>query len=175
MKEAIYENLDKFISDTVGCSGYWFPLAELTVDIPVLAYNIDKFFDEQSELLAAVMRECGIETVTEVDYESGPESVFEGQNIFALLDEQYEYEVFDLRFWRPRRREIRYTFPCHTEAFYFDESKTWLMYVSHEGTVAFAGAELAAAAQRIIPDRYLFYGWDSKGKKATAPPDSSSF
>ena len=123
MKEAIYENLDIFISDTVGCSGYWFPLAELTVDIPVLAYNIDKFFDEQPGLLAAVMRECGIETVTEVDYEAGPESFFDGQNIFALLNEQYEYEVFDLRFWRPRRREIRYTFPCHTEAFYFDESK----------------------------------------------------
>jgi len=160
-QETIYQNLEEFIYNTTdGDRWYWFPLANLTADIPVAAYDIGKLFDGQTGLLEAVMRECGIQTVTEVDIEVGPESVTEGQNIFELLTGQREYEVFDIRFWRPRRKERYYTFPSHSEAYYFDGSRTWLLYASHEGSLTFAGAELAAAARRIIPNQYLFRGWD---------------
>jgi len=158
-KETIYENLDKFLDNTAYQSGYWYPLEILTEDIPVIAYDIQEHFEEQTGFLEAVMRECGIETVTRVEYEVGPEGVIQGQNIFELLSEQDEYEVSDFRFWRPRRRESYYTFPKRAETYYFDHSKSWLVYVSHAGTIAFAGAGLAAAARRIIPAQYMLRGW----------------
>lgn len=165
MKESIYKNLDKFIEDSTDGNGYWFPLTELTADIPLAVYDIKKIFNEQPGLLSDLMRKRGIEAVTEVDFEIGPEGVLEGQNIFDLLNEQHEYEVFDLRFWRPRRRETCYAFPQSVEAYYFDESKAWLMYVSHEETVTFAGAEMTAAAEEIIPDEYVFRGWDVRKER----------
>ena len=159
VKEGIYKNLDRFLEDSTDNNGYWFPLAVLKIDVPTAVYDIGKIYARRPDLLEILMRKCGIEMVTEVDMEIGPEGVFQGENIFELLKDQREYEVHDFRFWRPRRRESYYTFPCHAEAYYYDESKSWLMYVSHEGTLTFAGDAIAAAAKEVIPDEYLFQGW----------------
>ena len=157
--ETVWENLSQFVEDSVSGAAipgaYWFPLERLAVDIPVAAYDTSRIFSERPDLLDAVMRECGIQTVTQVDLDAGPAGVFQGRNIFELLHKQYEYEVFDLRFWRSRRRETAYDFPNAREAYYFDESRSWLLYVSHEDSLTFAGEEFAAAARRIIPDKYL--------------------
>ena len=43
-----------------------------------------------------------------------------------------------------------YNFPWMEEAFYFDNIKNWLMYVSHEGTITFAGEKLAKRQKNLL-------------------------
>ena len=159
MKERIWENLEQFIEDSVSNAAipgaYWYPLENLALDIPVAAYDMERLLEEHRDLVEAVMRECGIEIVTKVELEVGPEGVSERQNIFALLNKQHEFEIRDFRFWRPRRKEVKYIFPENVEVYFFDDSKSWLLYASHEDSLTFAGTEFAAAARRIIPDQYL--------------------
>ena len=40
--------------------------------------------------------------------------------------------------------------------FYFDSTETWLVYVSHEGTISFTGGEIVQAAKAIIPSQYIY-------------------
>ena len=158
VKEIIWENLAQFVEDSVSNAAipgaYWYPLEILAQDIPVAAYDKERLLEEHRDLVEAVLRTCGIETVTKVELEVGPEGVSEGQNIFDLLNEQREYEIRDFRFWKPRRKAAAYVFPEYFETYFFDDSQSWLLYLSHEDSITFAGAEFAAAARRIIPDEY---------------------
>ena len=37
---------------------------------------------------------------------------------------------------------IGYNFPWYVETFYYDPSRRWMIYVSHEGTITFTGNEI---------------------------------
>ena len=47
-----------------------------------------------------------------------------------------------------------YIFPWIDEEYYFDRSESWIIYVSHEGTITFAGEQMPGISETIIPDRY---------------------
>ena len=47
-----------------------------------------------------------------------------------------------------------YVFPWMQEMYYYDKSEEWIIYVSHEGTITFAGEKLMQISKRIIPDFY---------------------
>lgn len=50
---------------------------------------------------------------------------------------------------------IGYNFPWYVETFYYDPSRRWMIYVSHEGTINFTGNEITQAANRIISSQYM--------------------
>ena len=41
------------------------------------------------------------------------------------------------------------------EAYYYDATKQWMIYVSHEGTITYAGEEMVKFAKEIIPEKYI--------------------
>lgn len=49
----------------------------------------------------------------------------------------------------------RYNFPWYVESYYFNNSKQWMIYTSHEFTITFAGEKIVSAAIRIIDSKYL--------------------
>ena len=53
---------------------------------------------------------------------------------------------------------IGYNFPWYVETFYYDPSRRWMIYVSHEGTITFTGNEITQAANNFISiyDKMIF-------------------
>lgn len=119
---------------------YWYPLTRLKKDISVIAYDIDNIYKSgEIFLLEKVFLQCGISDVSTFQMDS--REFFENDSIFDLL---YEKD------------NDGFVFPWTVETFYFDASYSWLVYVSHEGTISFTGAEIAQAAAEKIPDKYKY-------------------
>ena len=133
--EIVEKGLIDFIKEysAIPCL-YWFPLIKLKKSIPVIAYNLDELYkNDKISLLEKVLKSCEISNVN--TFQMDHREYFEGENIFELL---YEKD------------EDGYTFPWSFETFYFDSSKTWLIYVSHEGTISFTGKKIAETAEKIF-------------------------
>ena len=114
--------------------------ARLKKDMPVVAYDLDAIYrDNEISLLEKVFRQCDIMIVSTFQMDS--REYFEKDEISALL---YEKD------------KDGFNFPWTVETFYFDATETWLVYVSHEGTISFTGELIARTAEEIIPDRYLY-------------------
>lgn len=140
MKEDIVQELLCDLNRIRGDSAYWFPFAKLNDNVPVIAYDIEKIYaEDRIDLLENIMKACNIDLVTTVQLDHG--LVFEGENINALLHE---------------RDEDGYEFPRCVETYYFDETKQWLIYVSHEGTITFTGEAIVLQAKNTIPEKYLY-------------------
>ena len=119
---------------------YWVPITRLKKDMPVVAYDLDAIYrDNEISLLEKVFRQCDIMIVSTFQMDS--REYFEKDEISALL---YEKD------------KDGFNFPWTVETFYFDATETWLVYVSHEGTISFTGELIARTAGEIIPDRYLY-------------------
>ena len=119
---------------------YWVPITRLKKDMPVVAYDLDAIYrDNEISLLEKVFRQCDIMIVSTFQMDS--REYFEKDEISALL---YEKD------------KDGFNFPWTVETFYFDATETWLVYVSHEGTISFTGELIARTAEEIIPDRYLY-------------------
>lgn len=54
------------------------------------------------------------------------------------------------------RDDDGYVFPWLLEMYYYDKSEEWIIYVSHEGTITFAGEKLAQISKGVIPDCYIY-------------------
>ena len=131
LKNAIY-------SYTNSESLYQYPLRELTCGFSAVAYDVNALYeDDRVDDLAAIIKYCNIRFVTmvQMDYET----VFHNEDIRKLLYARDE-EGFD--------------FPGYVETYYFDQSKSWLIYVSHEETISFTGKDLAECARKILPGKY---------------------
>ncbi len=131
LKNAIY-------SYTNSESLYWYPLRELTCGFSAVAYDVNALYeDDRVDDLSAIIKYCNIRFVTmvQMDYET----VFHNEDIRKLLYARDE-EGFD--------------FPGYVETYYFDQSKSWLIYVSHEETISFTGKDLAECAGKILPGKY---------------------
>lgn len=118
---------------------YWYPLVPIGESLDTAAYNIIRIYqDHRLDLLEAVVRACNIgnAAVFQMDHKE----YFEDEDMIQLLYEQ---------------DEDGYIFPWYAETFVFDQSKEWLIYLSHEHTVSFTGEKIAAAARQIIPSCYL--------------------
>ncbi|MBQ8495865.1 MAG: hypothetical protein IJ489_00210 [Clostridia bacterium] len=48
-----------------------------------------------------------------------------------------------------------YNFPWYVESYYYDDSKQWMIYTSHEFTITFAGEKMVRVANEIIDPKYL--------------------
>ena len=142
MKNAAIEaRLFSFLNEyACGHDLYWFPLTRLKKDISVIAYDIDRIYQNgEISLLEKVFRQCGISNVSTFQMDS--REYFEDDKIFDLL---YEKD------------SDGFNFPWTVETFYFDSTDTWLVYVSHEGTVSFTGGEIVQAAKENIPSKYIY-------------------
>ena len=139
--EAVESKLCAFLKEYSSSDDwYWVPLTRLKKEIPVVAYDLDELYrHDEIPLLEKVFRQCGITTVSTFQMDS--REYFENDEISALLHE---------------KDEDGFLFPWTVETFYFDATETWLVYVSHEGTISFTGELIARTAEEIIPDRYLY-------------------
>ena len=140
MKNSIIERkLIDFIKEySEGTSLYWAPLTRLKKDIPVVSYHVDAIYKNNDiALLENVFKTCGISEVN--TFQMDHLEYFEHENIFELLYEKDDDE---------------YSFPWYVETFYFDSSETWMVYVSHEGTISFTGKEIVKAAIENIDNLY---------------------
>ena len=105
--------------------------------------GVQSVFPVTNEILAgqieAVLSSLSIDTATVIqnqDFNTEPKAV----NLKALL---YEAD------------EDGYNFPWYVESYYYDGSKQWMIYTSHEFTITFAGEKLVCAAKEIIDSKYL--------------------
>lgn len=139
-RKIILEQLKNKLTEITFYEAYWYPLNKLKVDIPVLAYNIDTIYKQNHiDYLESVLERCKICKVIKVHLERGV--VVENLNLLNLLKE---------------KDEEGYQFPWCTETYYFDEKKDWMIYVSHEGSITFAGTKIVELAKEIIPENYIY-------------------
>ena len=132
MHEDIIKRLTDTLNDIREVNTYWYPLVKIKSDVPAVAYNVEKIYaDEKIELLEAILKACGIKQVTVVQMDHG--LVYESEDMYKLL---YEKD------------EDGYIFPWVNETYYFDETKQWMIYVSHEGTITFTGSDIVLRAQQ---------------------------
>ena len=120
---------------------YWYPLQSIEMDIPVVVFDLWKMYDNDNGIkqIETVLSSLSIDTATVIqnqDFNTEPKSV----NLKALL---YEAD------------EDGYNFPWYVESYYYDGSKQWMIYTSHEFTITFAGEKLVCAAKEIIDSKYL--------------------
>ena len=120
---------------------YWYPLQSIKNDIPVIAFDLWKMYDDDNGIkqIDTVLSSLSIDTATVIqnqDYITEPKSV----SIKSLL---YEAD------------EDGYNFPWYIESYYYDTSKKWMIYTSHEFTITFAGEKLVCAATEIVDSKYL--------------------
>lgn len=120
---------------------YWYPLQSIKPDIPVVAFDLWKIFKSNSGIkqIDAVLSRLSIDTAITIqnqDFNNEPKTV----SLKALL---YETDADG------------YNFPWYVESYYYDNSKQWMIYTSHELTITFAGKNLVCAAKEIIDSKYL--------------------
>lgn len=138
-----FRKIIDFIRSTTGSdSWYWYPLYSLTDPVPAAAFNSDKLYDDNRiDLIENVVISCGINDVISFQMQMNEQGLMlKSKNMLSLL---YESD------------KDGYNFPWNAETYYFDNSRMWLIYVSHEGTITFAGENLAKNTREIIPDSYL--------------------
>ena len=115
---------------------YWYPLCSISAAIPTAVFNLDQLYrDEKILPIENTLRCCGIRMVSAVQL------VECGVN----LSEAVLYE----------KNANGYSFPWNGERYYFDNSKCWMVYVSHEGRITFTGSELKKAAMDHVASNYL--------------------
>lgn len=129
--------LDALNETKIRGSSYWYPLAHIKDGIPVAAYNLDMIYKcNEIDRLEKVLKEQNISIVTMLQLNSAEVTK---EDIISLL---YEKD------------EDGYDFPWFVETYYYDDSKEWLLYVSHEGTITFAGKELVECATNTISPKH---------------------
>ena len=120
---------------------YWYPLQSIKTDIPVVVFDLWKIYDDNNAIkqLEKVLSNLSIDIVTAIqnqDFNTEPKTV----SLKALL---YEAD------------KDGYNFPWYVESYYYDNSKQWMIYTSHEFTITFAGEEIVRVANDIIDPKYL--------------------
>ena len=103
---------------------YWEPLAKTKNKKPTIYFEDILFQQERNQKKM-------------IDLING----ISGEKMFLLTDENlfYEVEVSSLNFdW--------------IESAYCDMKTTWLIYISHEGTITFAGEELLKGIEKKLPE-----------------------
>ncbi len=100
---------------------YWEPVAKTENRIPIIYFEDDVFGSKKVERIIEI-----IESIS-------------GERIYLLTEEQLNYEVdtYTLNFdWN--------------ESAYCDFNASWLIYVSHEGTITFSGQKLIAEVENKL-------------------------
>lgn len=144
-----FEALIAFIRETTGENlpfPYWYPLWKLKKPIPTAAYDLVAIYrDGAIAQLSAVLSDCGIVRADAFQLQITKN----GLRLHTVtLPEKLEQQD----------AQGGYDFPWEVETFYYDSTKSWLLYVSHEGTITFAGEKFTEAAQRQLAEKYRYHG-----------------
>ena len=118
---------------------YWYPLVNIKDNIPAAAYNLD-----------AIYSNGDIAQIEKVLKENSILNVISVQN----QDSINELERVDMSARLYEKDKNIYNFPWYVENYYYDETKEWLIYVSHEGTITFAGERITEVAKKTIDNKY---------------------
>ena len=119
---------------------YWYPLQSIKDDIPVVAFDLDKIYEDGAiNQIENVLCKTSIDMVTVVQNQEH-NSNSPKTNLRSLL---YEADADG------------YNFPWYVESYYYDNSKKWMIYTSHEFTITFAGEEIVRVAKDMIDSKYL--------------------
>lgn len=137
----IGEEISDFLRQYTDNGIYWYPLCILKKPIPVIAYRLDKIYkDHHIQQLENVLHFCNIRTAYSCQLQSNCDELIE-KDMLNLLREKDHYG---------------YNFPWCAETYYFDNTRKWMIYVSHEGTITFTGSEIVHAAKGLIQKQYLY-------------------
>ena len=119
---------------------YWYPLNKVKAGISIVAYNLEEIYkDNKIGQIENVLKKCDIEKVSVITNQYSKNTPEE----LNLVERVYEQEAEG------------YTFPWYVECYYYDETKSWMIYVSHEGTITFTGEEIVRIAKSTIDSKYL--------------------
>ena len=127
-------------------NGYWYPMSKQESKMNPVAYSLDRIYrDRRIDLLESVIEKAGIVEV------SGFHPYWHDHSRGAKWR-----NIPDMKSYIYDKDDTGYSFPWIDEEYYFDKSGSWIIYVSHEGTITFAGEKLTEISETIIPDRYKF-------------------
>lgn len=120
---------------------YWYPLQSIKSDIPVVAFDLWKMFDDES----------GIKQIENVL------SYLSIDKAFAIQNQDFNDKLksVNLKVLLYESNADGYNFPWYVESYYYDNSKQWMIYTSHDFTITFAGEEIVSGAKKIIDPKYL--------------------
>ena len=125
-------------------NGYWYPLSGKEPAMKAVVYSLERIYDDnQIDLIKSVLEGAGIVEVTGFHpywFEHSRESKWKN--------------IPDMKTYLYEKDDGGYNFPWIDEEYYFDKSESWIIYVSHEGTITFAGEQLSGFSETIIPDKY---------------------
>lgn len=159
-----FETLLAFLQDTVTDSMtylYWYPLWHVKEGIPKAVYSLEELYHDRAiSRLERVLKACGIDRAQAFQLQTTDRGM--------TLREVSLPEVL-----RKKDADGDYEFLWDVETYYGDPGRTWLIYVSHEGTVTLAGEALVRAAEKEIEDAYRWSESDrpEAGKQDAAPTE----
>lgn len=127
-------------------NGYWYPLSGKNPAMKAVVYSLERIYDDDRiDLIKSVLERAGIVEVTGFHpywFEHSRESKWKN--------------IPDMKTYLYEKDDAGYNFPWICEEYYYDKSESWIIYVSHESTIAFAGEQLSGISETIIPDRYRY-------------------
>lgn len=135
---------DDVKNEIISGNGYWYPLCKAEPVMKTAVYSADRIYkDDMIDLIKNIFEKSGIK-----EAKGYHPYWFEGQPTWRNIP--------DMRSFLYERDDTGYNFPWIHETYYFDKSETWIIYISHEGTITFAGEQLVRIAEGIIPEIYRY-------------------
>lgn len=138
----VEDKIVKYVSENTKTKDeYWYPMDELKKEIPVIAYNLEKIYNDNNiNQLEKVFKKIKAKKVDTFSMDN--KEYFENDIIYNLI---YEKD-----------NNNNYVFPKYVETYYFDKTYKWMTYVSHEGTITFTGKNIVNIAKKTLPKKYLY-------------------
>lgn len=130
-----------FLEQYTDNADYWYPLCVLKKDVSVAAYDLRSIYnDNVINQLEATLKSYNIRMA----------------QAFQMQNDNTEMQEEDLISLLYKKDRDGYTFPWEVETYYFDNSKKWMIYVSHEWTITFTGDQITRAAKANIQEKYRY-------------------
>lgn len=124
LKDDERETIRQVLTDKWRVDGYWVPLIEVSSELTTLFMNKENLTETDEKQIVNFIKQKA-----------------EGR-LYEITEEQLDYEIAHSEF----------DIDCY-ETFYCDRTFDWLVYGSHEGTIAFGGKELIDFVQQVFADR----------------------
>lgn len=124
LKDDERETIRQRLTDDWGVDGYWVPLIESSPEVTTIFLDKENLTERDETQIADFIKQKA-----------------EGR-LFEITEEQLDYEI----------DQSELDIDCY-ETFYCDKTFNWLVYGSHEGTLAFGGKELLDFVRQVFADR----------------------
>lgn len=146
-KQAFLSQIKSYLTSDFSASpyysiDYWYPLQRIEKDIPVVAFDLDKIYDDGNiDQIEETLCRLSIDIAT----------------VIQDQDDKPEPREVSLRKLLYEADRDGYNFPWYVESYYYDDSKQWMIYTSHEFTITFAGKALVRTAKEMIDSKYQYH------------------